>query len=367
MSPKNKVLAFVQIPPPVHGVSVINKIVLGLLKSSNNIDFYFINSGYSTDLDDLGKKSFKKIFSFIRLYFQFVFSIVKNRPDIVYISPMIWGVGFFRDFLFIKSASLFRVKILIHLHGKGVKDRYNSKFLYRFFYPIFFKSLNVIHLSNGLLSSEVINLGFKINKSYFLPNCILDNLSPENLFNYYENTNKFLFFSNIHPSKGIWDYLEIAKYFVNYDVKVDFYVMGNFRNQNVELEFNRKIISDNISNVKYLGAKFDSSKYEIFKSIDFLIHPTYNDAFPLVILESLSMGVPVISTFQGAIPEIINDGKNGFLLNEGDISGFIFLIKNIVNGNINILDFKKQSLHSFDENFKFEKFESKFSSIIEDL
>ena len=47
---------------------------------------------------------------------------------------------------------------------------------------------------------------------------------------------------------------------------------------------------------------------------DLLVHcPTLDDCFPMVILESLSLGRLVVATSVGGIPEMIEDGVNGFL------------------------------------------------------
>jgi glycosyltransferase involved in cell wall biosynthesis len=49
-----------------------------------------------------------------------------------------------------------------------------------------------------------------------------------------------------------------------------------------------------------------------------LLLPSYHEAFPYAILEALRAGLPVVSTRTGAIPDIIEDGENGFLVPAGD-------------------------------------------------
>ena len=46
------------------------------------------------------------------------------------------------------------------------------------------------------------------------------------------------------------------------------------------------------------------------------------EGFGLVLLESLASGVPVLATRSGAIPEIIENKKNGYLVQHGDIKNF---------------------------------------------
>jgi colanic acid/amylovoran biosynthesis glycosyltransferase len=56
------------------------------------------------------------------------------------------------------------------------------------------------------------------------------------------------------------------------------------------------------------------------------------ETFGLVFIEAQAMGVPVISFKSGGIPEVVVDGKTGFLCEEGDVSGLaekiLVLLKN---------------------------------------
>jgi len=61
---------------------------------------------------------------------------------------------------------------------------------------------------------------------------------------------------------------------------------------------------------------FDDKKIAEYSNSDIFVFPTYykTEAFPLVILEAMQFGLPVISTFEAAIPSIIDDGVTGFLV-----------------------------------------------------
>ncbi len=58
--------------------------------------------------------------------------------------------------------------------------------------------------------------------------------------------------------------------------------------------------------------------------------PSYFEGLPMAILEAMGCGLPVISTPVGGIPEIITAGKNGLLVQPGDIAGLQQAIQHLV-------------------------------------
>jgi glycosyltransferase involved in cell wall biosynthesis/SAM-dependent methyltransferase len=58
------------------------------------------------------------------------------------------------------------------------------------------------------------------------------------------------------------------------------------------------------------------------RSYDILVLPSRLDGRPVVVLEALALGVPVVASRVGALPELIADGVNGFLCTPGDVDAF---------------------------------------------
>lgn len=52
----------------------------------------------------------------------------------------------------------------------------------------------------------------------------------------------------------------------------------------------------------------------VLAALDVLLVPSWEEAFGRVVVEGMAMGLPVIATSNGGPPEIINDGRSGFLL-----------------------------------------------------
>lgn len=67
--------------------------------------------------------------------------------------------------------------------------------------------------------------------------------------------------------------------------------------------------------VTFVGRKPDPSPY--LQAADLLVFPSAYEAYPLVVLEALACGVPVVATPVGSVPELIVDGVNGAIVEPG--------------------------------------------------
>lgn len=71
--------------------------------------------------------------------------------------------------------------------------------------------------------------------------------------------------------------------------------------------------------VALLGNVFRSELGHIYREADALVLPSVSDAFPLVALEAMACGTPVLATRVSGLPEMIEDWQTGFLVKPGDI------------------------------------------------
>jgi glycosyltransferase involved in cell wall biosynthesis len=120
------------------------------------------------------------------------------------------------------------------------------------------------------------------------------------------NKLKLLFVGNQVYRKGLHEVLEA---FSRLDEdKFDLYVVSD-----IPGELKSRYIQKNIF---YLEPKFSREDIlnKVFDPCDIFVMPTHQDTFGMVYLDALSTGTPVIATKQFAIPEMVEDGVNGMLL-----------------------------------------------------
>ena len=61
---------------------------------------------------------------------------------------------------------------------------------------------------------------------------------------------------------------------------------------------------------------------ELYRSNDILLSPTVREGFGLAIAEAMACGLPVVASNCSAVPELVDDGKGGFLCPVGDVGAF---------------------------------------------
>lgn len=126
--------------------------------------------------------------------------------------------------------------------------------------------------------------------------------------------------SNLRPVKRIPDLLKIASLMRNRKNFKLLILAGEPFAQYLplmkKLRLNNIIVKENVKDIQnYLNA------------VDVGIYTSDMESFGMGMLESMSYGKPVLATRAGGIPEVLDDGKNGFLLKIGDIRGFTNKLK----------------------------------------
>jgi glycosyltransferase involved in cell wall biosynthesis len=106
----------------------------------------------------------------------------------------------------------------------------------------------------------------------------------------------------------------------------------------------------------------------IFERIDITILPSINkEGLPNVLLESMSMGVPVVSSNIGGVSEIVFDGKTGYCVEPGDKAALVNAIRKIWGNPKKFqamkINARKLILDQFNKATQFERFISYFHTL----
>jgi glycosyltransferase involved in cell wall biosynthesis len=157
-------------------------------------------------------------------------------------------------------------------------------------------------------------------------------------------------------SKGVVDAIKIAL-----QAKKKLILAGSITSKKQIDYFNSNIKNqiDHI-NIEFVGEVNVEQKNKILgPSCAFLMPIHWEEPFGLVMIESMACGTPVVAYNRGSVPEIIEDGKNGYIVPENDIDGMVNAIK-----NIDKID-RKYCRESVRKRFSIEKMVSGYEKVYE--
>lgn len=187
-----------------------------------------------------------------------------------------------------------RPKIVTTLHHPLTKE---TIILYKKFPNINFVAVskNQRKSGPGINIVRTIYHGLPLEKYQFNP-------SPKNYI---------LWLSKIVPEKGVAEAIDIAKLsdenlIISGNILPDYADYFNFR---------IKPLIDG-KKIQFVGAADFEKKIELLKNAKAFIFPVKRpEPFGLVVIEAMACGTPVVAYKEGSMPELILDGKTGFLVN----------------------------------------------------
>jgi glycosyltransferase involved in cell wall biosynthesis len=356
---KHKVLFILHVPPPIHGSSVVGQQIFSSILINKTFSTKYLNINSSSNFNQLGKKNFYKFFTILKIYLKLIIDLIYFKPDLCYFALNSKGIAFYRDLIVVFLLKIFNKKIIYHLHNKGIKGREKNIF-YKLFYKFIFNNEKVILLSKKLFLD--VKFFVKIDQVSFCPNGIekINNLNSK----VENNKTQLLFFSNLFKFKGVFNLLEICFILMKRNLDFTCNLVGDIGDIDKET-FYKKVSELNLSNhVIYHGPKFKNDKNDIFLNADIFIHPTLDDCFPLVILEAMQYGLPIISTFEGGIPDIIDNNQNGLLFDGFDLIGMSNAVENLIKNTNFRSNLGNQARKKFKNELTFDSFEKKLNNIL---
>ncbi len=83
--------------------------------------------------------------------------------------------------------------------------------------------------------------------------------------------------------------------------------------------------------IEHLGPVPQHERHAFFRRADFFVLPSYGEGMPIAVLEAMAAGLPIIATRVGGIPELIENGVEGLLIEPGAITALAARIECLTN------------------------------------
>lgn len=333
---RSRILFILHMPPPVHGAAMVGKYIHDSKIVNESFDCRYENMMLAKNLEDIGKGGVKKIFNLLSQLKRFKNAIKEFRPDLVYITPNAAGGAFYKDFVVVQYIKRClkkfspKARLVVHFHNKGVACR-QGKFLDNILYKKFFNGLKVILLANVLY--EDVKKYVAKEDVFVCPNGIPESLQEEPAAERHNEIPKILFLSNLIVSKGVIVLLDALKILKDQSVLFACDFLGGETEDLNATSFMQEVKKRGLENIVcYVGRKYGSEKIPYLKNADIFAFPTFyhNEAFPLVNIEAMEYKLPIVSTNEGGIPDMVMDGENGLLCERQNVEALVIALKKLL-------------------------------------
>jgi len=252
--------------------------------------------------------------------------------------------------------------VIYHFHNKGISvNKYVPSFIFRYF----FRDAKVI-LSSKLLKYDIEAYVHDENIYY----CPYGIPKEKVLFEKEEsNRCRLLFFAHMIVEKGVYDLLNACKLLNEKGVDFTCNFVGGWYDVSAT-DFDKFVTTNNLQEkVFYLGPQYGNSKDKVLTNTDIFTFPTFysDECFPLGILEAFRWNLPVISSPEGAISEIIEDGINGYLVPQRNIEVLADKIELLIKNPALRKQLGDAGHYKYEQKYTLEIFEERIAEIFQQV
>ncbi|MGR5409975.1 glycosyltransferase family 4 protein [Vibrio sp. PNB22_8_1] len=285
------------------------------------------------------------LFVFAAALFKLTYLLIFYHVGIVHIHMASRG-SYRRKSLIIRLAKLFNPKVILHLHGAEFKEFYNNECL----------SDKQNHIRNTFdLADAVIVLSTQWHS--WMKTIVSDPTKVHVVYNAVETLDlnrssidqgRILFLGRLGERKGVKDLIDaFAMVLAEYpDARLTLGGDGDVAT------FKQQVKNLGISNnVDFLGWVAGEQKKVWLSKTDVYCLPSYNEGFPMGVLEAMSANIPVVASTAGGIPDAIKDGIDGLLIEAGDIEMLAAHLKKMISDRALNTAYSARAKKKFINNF----------------
>lgn len=350
-----KILLVLNTPPPYGGGEIQ---ALSLKQYFSNKERYCIltYSRTSSNKANQGKLNTYNVIFGLLLTIYTIYKIVAIRPKAIYLGLPKEFLPFMKTAIVILFSKAMKIKIYGELAGASfqfLKSPHSLK--YKISLPLLqmIDSIRVLgssikkHLEfYGIQNTIVIDNGINVPKNVTI------NKKVQN-----SNKLKITYVGALNIDKGIGNIIQSLYICKNNGLPIHLDLLGEWSSQKQRRVIEKYIVEHDLKDkVTFHGLITNEVKWSIIRENAILVHPTYWDGQPLAILEAMALGLVIITTPVGAIPDTVKDNVNGIILKENTPEQIYEALKILFSDSDYLSYMSKNNIDTYTRRFTLEKF-----------
>ncbi len=329
-----KTLLILKMPPPYGGGEMLNASLSKFFSGKKDFIVFDVSTVRGSKATQ-GRFSPSKVVLAIRHFFYFWKTVKKEKPSLIFLALPKSITPFLRQMGFVFIAKIYKIKIVGSLDGMSFYFLYKNNFT-EFLGKRLLSLIDIIKVLGENIVDEL--------RKFAIENLVVSDNGvsvPRGLLQIKRNFQKpllnILYIGALSKAKGVYLLAQSALQVKSDNIPATFHLVGEWADHSDKKKISKSIENYKLGNSwKQHGILLNEKKWELFKSADILILPSYKEGQPLVILEALGCGLPIIATSVGAIPNTIRNKINGILVKEPKAEEFVRAIK-YLNANRDIM------------------------------
>jgi glycosyltransferase involved in cell wall biosynthesis len=351
-------------PPPYHGVAVATNYLLEASKVGPLLLLH-LDISDRRGISHVDKPDLVDVLQFLRQWLALAWTLSVRRPQVVYLSISQSTIGFARDALFMTLARLFRRRIVVHLHGGNMATWYRQR-------SAAIRSLVRFVLS---WSTRFIVLAERFREP-------LSSILPADRIVVVENgiawsdtvrggpaavgaRRRVLTLSTLSREKGTLLLLEAVARLVPRRRDIEFAIAGPWLRDADRAEASELVRRHGLEDyVQFPGQVEGAAKQKLFASADLFVFPgIQQEGQPLVVLEAMAAGLPVVFADRGCLRETVGRGEAGIEFQVNDPQHLASQIEWLLERPAEILRLGTAGRRRFEERYCEQRFVANMTRI----
>lgn len=307
-------------PPPHHGVSMAMQ---ALLTSSmlERFQILHVDLADRRGIEHVDKPDFHDVLLFTKQWLRLLALLLRQRPALVYLAVSQTTLGFLRDSLLLWPCHLLGARLVLHLHGANFRTWYEARgILVRACVRLVLRRVaRVVVLGEslrgifaGLVAPEkiaVVANGIEWRRQVERHAMALKN-----------RRRRVLYLGTLNHLKGVLVLMEAIPMVLHDRQDAEFVLAGPWSDQTDRREVDEYLYRHGARDyVIFTGPISGEAKMALFESADVFVFPgVQQEGQPLVVLEAMASGLPVLFTDRGCLRETVVEGETGLEVRRED-------------------------------------------------
>ena len=279
-----------------------------------NCPFINFSRGYSPYLQELNSIGIK--YEAIPLNRRFEYRYIKKVKQLItkHRIDLIHSHGYRSDITALLAANK-KIPVVSTIHGFTANS--SRVRIYEFLQKMVLKRMSLLMPVSIAIERQLIKMKVPKYRIRRMTNTVacdtIAGLSPSTIFSTFgidENTAKIVFVGRVSVEKGVDVLIKACRYIKKRGVPFFLLIVGDgpFRAECERLVQTNRLGSE----IKFVGYRRDA--VQIAAAANIFVLPSRTEGIPLVALEAMALGLPIIATNVGGLPELIKNKYNGVLI-----------------------------------------------------